>query len=300
MAQLLEAALKWLAIARWWSFFTDFIAVTAGSLMALPSFSVLLYMAMLAGTISINAFANFMNDIYDFRNGEGGRNRPMEAQPNPIARHTASMRELWRASAMSIAIAAVSGAYIMAHRGIAILVLGLIGMSAAYFYSAGRRSIKSLALGEPLVFVIFGPIMTSSAYFVESGSISIGAIAISVIIGTLVMLVLLANNVRDISSDKAAGARTLATMVGQRFGARLFVCIVALSYVLLAAFAAIGALPLISLLALISLPYAIYVCRLMLHRSVPRNCAELTARLALLFSMLLFIGIIAQRLLLPV
>ncbi len=290
----LKTISKWLVLSRWWSYITDFIAVTIGSMLALSEFNTALYIAMLISTISINAFANFINDIYDFKKGEGRKNGPKPKQPNPIASSAASLADIRAASILALGIAVLSGTYLIMYRGITILLLGLIGIAAAYFYSAGK-SIKSLALGEVLVFIIFGPIMTIAAYYVESGGVSPAAIAMSIIIGILVMLVLLANNIRDIKIDREAGARTIAILLGYDKSVLMFYAFMALAYLLFVMLVATGVLPLLSLIALVSALPAVRLC-ISMHANVSKNSAELVARIAFFFSVLFSIGMIAHQL----
>ena len=111
MGSITDPVRKWLFIGRWWSFYTDFIAVSVGSVLALPRFNMLLYGLMLAGTISMNAFANFMNDIYDFRHGEWDRKKAKVRNPNPITEKLVSEGALWNASATALVIAALCGSF---------------------------------------------------------------------------------------------------------------------------------------------------------------------------------------------
>ena len=284
---------KWLTISRWWSFYTDFMAVTVGSVLALPRFSIALYVAMLAATISINAFANLVNDIYDFKHGEGSHKGVVVRYPNPILNKSATMNRLWAAAIVSIVIASLCGVYITIMRGPVIVLLGLVGILLAYTYSAGRHSTKSMALGELVVFLTYGPLMTSAAYFVMAGRMVTGAALTSIIVGMAIMLILFANNIRDIKADKAMGMRTMAVRLGQKRSINLFNGFYALMYVLLVAYIAVGAIPVLSALALLSAPYAFKINRIM-RKKVPDNSAELASRLALLFAVLFSSGVIAQ------
>ena len=282
---------KWLVIGRWWSFYTDFIAVTVGSVLALPRFNILLYGLMLIGTISINAFANFMNDIYDFKHGEWDRKRARVRNPNPITEKLVSEGELWNASVVAVVIATLCGLYIYTVRGPIILLFGIIGIILAYTYSAGKHSIKSLTFGELAVFLGYGPLMTSAAYFVEAGSFGMSAAYASIIVGISIMLILFANNIRDIKADRAINMKTVAGKLGLSKSIAIFSLLIALMYILLAILIITAILPVFSALALLSIPYAIKVNGIM-KKKVPDNSAELMSRLALFFFVLLSLGII--------
>ena len=291
MGGVTEQIIKWLVISRWWSFYTDFIAVTVGSILALPRFNMLLYGLMLVGTIPINAFANFMNDIYDFRHGEWDSKRATVRNPNPITKKLIGEGALWNASAVAIMIAALCGLYIYAVKGPIILFFGIVGVILAYTYSAGKHNIKSLTLGELVVFFVYGPLMTNAAYFVETGSFGVNAAYTSVIVGISIMLILFANNIRDIKADRAINMKTAAGKLGLGRSITIFSLLVALMYILLAVFVIASILPIFSALALLSIPYAIKVNRIM-KRKVPDNSAKLMSNLAMLFFVLLSLGIL--------
>lgn len=296
MGSVTDSVRKWLIISRWWSFYTDFIAVTVGSVIALPKFNILLYGLMLIGTISINAFANFMNDIYDFKHGEWDSRRIKIKHLNPITEKLVGESALWSASAMVIVIAAICGLYIYAVKGPIILLFGMIGMALAYTYSAGKHSIKSLTLGELAVFLVYGPLMTNAAYFVEAGSFGASAAYASVLVGISIMLVLFANNIRDLKADRAINMETVAVKLGHGKSVAVLSALIALMYLLLAALVMTSTLPVFSAIALLSAPYAMKINGIM-KKNVPDNSAELMSRLALLFFVLLSLGIVVGRVL---
>jgi len=89
-------------------------------------------------------------------------------------------------------------------------------------YTAPPLKYKYSALGEVSVFVMWGPLMVAAAYFVQCRTFSMHAFLISLPFGMLVALVLLANNIRDISHDRSKGILTLAIVLGRRNGLLLF------------------------------------------------------------------------------
>lgn len=290
--------MKWLTISRWWSLYTGVSAVTIGSVLALPHFNLYLYIAMLLAIISINAFANFVNDIYDFKHGEGTHAGVRIRYPNPLLNKSTSIKALWTASAVALAVAAVSGLYIYLKTGPIIVVLGLIGIALAYLYSAGKHSAKSMALGELAVFLAYGPLITNGAYLVEAQGTSLMAALTSIIVGIAIMLILFANNIRDIKADRTMGVFTLAGKLGQKRSVTLFHWFTILMYALSLILVSLSILPFFVLLVLVSAPYALKVNKIM-ARHVPDNSAELASRMALLFSITFSIGVILPYVILP-
>jgi 1,4-dihydroxy-2-naphthoate octaprenyltransferase len=76
-------------------------------------------------------------------------------------------------------------------------------------------------------------------------------------VGMLVTAILVANNVRDIDTDRAAGKRTLAVLLGRRRTRMLFAGLVFGAFGLIALVAAAGWVPRLCALGLLALPLAI-------------------------------------------
>ena len=84
--------------------------------------------------------------------------------------------------------------------------------------------------------------------------------------GLLACAILLANNIRDVDTDRATGKRTLPVLIGAPAGRRLFVGCVAGAFV---AVAAVGVLYPPALIALAALPLAVQPVRLVMTRHDP-------------------------------
>jgi 1,4-dihydroxy-2-naphthoate octaprenyltransferase len=138
---------------------------------------------------------------------------------------------------------------------------------------------------------MWGPLMVAAAYFVQCRMFSIQALWISLPFGLLVALVLLANNIRDISHDRSKGILTLAIVLGQRNGLLLFGLLVALAYLGIILMSLWGPLYLWSLLVLLSLPLALRLIRQM-AKQVPADADARTAQLDTVFGLLLVISLV--------
>ena len=75
-------------------------------------------------------------------------------------------------------------------------------------------------MGEVFVFVFFGLVATVGTFYVESLHLDEPVVWFAAVaVGLLATGLLLANNLRDIATDRASGKRTLAVRVGRRAGA---------------------------------------------------------------------------------
>ena len=114
-------------------------------------------------------------------------------------------------------------------------------------------------------------------------------------VGLLAAAILVANNVRDSDTDRVAGKRTLAVMVGREPARWLYAVMVLGSFAIVAAAVPVGVLPTWSLLTLLALPLTVRPIRTMFAETAgPPLIGVLkgTARLQLVFAALLAAGIL--------
>jgi 1,4-dihydroxy-2-naphthoate octaprenyltransferase len=79
-----------------------------------------------------------------------------------------------------------------------------------------------------MVFLYFGVLATAGTAFVHAESVPAAAWWSSAALGFLAVAILVANNLRDIETDAAAGRRTLAVRLGDRRTRALYrACVVA-------------------------------------------------------------------------
>ena len=102
--------------------------------------------------------------------------------------------------------------------------------------------------------VFFGFVATAGSAYVQVESVPAEAWWGAVAMGLLACGILLANNIRDVPTDRVAGKRTLAVRIGAPAARRLYAACVAGAFV---AVVAIGVLRPWALLGLLALPLAI-------------------------------------------
>ncbi|WFP15967.1 1,4-dihydroxy-2-naphthoate polyprenyltransferase [Citricoccus muralis] len=100
-----------------------------------------------------------------------------------------------------------------------LIAVGALAVLAAWYYTGGKKPYGYLGLGEVFVFIFFGLVAVLGTTYTQALEISglawVGAIGCGLISTALLM----ANNVRDIPTDREAGKRTLAVRLGDT-GAR--------------------------------------------------------------------------------
>lgn len=195
----------------------------------------------LAAAVLINVGVNFANDVGDARRGVDNEARigPRRA----VASGLIASGTMWRGVAVVFALAAAGGIYLFTVAGWPILAIGAASLIAAVGYTGGPVPYGYRGLGEVFVFVFFGLVATVGSRFAHDGTAPADAWLLAVPIGMLVTAILVANNVRDIDTDRATGKRTLAVRLGRPATRRLFAVLMLGGFPLIAGFAAAGWTP---------------------------------------------------------
>lgn len=289
---------NWFLASRPWSFTMTAISVSVGGTLAIVdgSFSWFLYVITLLGMIVLHAATNLMNDYYDVLSGvDYLKVSTAKYRPHPLLEGKLVPKQVRNGAFLLYGLAAISGIYLAATRGWVILGIGMIGAVSSFFYTAPPFKYKYSALGEFSVFLMWGPLIVEGSYFVQQQTFSPKALWISLPFGMLVALVLLINNIRDISHDRVKKIRTLPILIGRQNGIRLYVALVVLSYFAILWMSFIGPLHLWSLIVLISLPLAYRLLRQM-KREIPLDADARTAQLNTAFGVLLVVSLILESL----
>ncbi len=189
----------------------------------------------LALSLLLQVGINFANDYSDGIRGTDDN----RVGPQRLVGSGAVQPGRVRAAAFGcFAAAGVIGLVLSAVSSWWLLLLGAASIAAAWFYTGGPRPYGYLGLGEVFVFVFFGLAATLGTTFVQADRITGPAVAGACTAGLLACAVLVANNLRDIGTDQAAGKRTLAVRIGDRATRVTFLAMVTLAYLLVIPFAA--------------------------------------------------------------
>ncbi len=194
----------------------------AGHFRALP------FLAALVASLLIQVGTNFANDYFDFKKGAdtAARLGPVRVTQSGLV----SPSQVARATALAFGAAALVGLYLVFVGGWPILLVGLASIAAGILYTGGPYPLGYHGLGDIFVFVFFGVVAVTGTYYVQAGAISGAAVLASVPMGLLITAILVANNVRDIDTDRLAGKRTMAVRMGRPWTRRYYALLVGLSY----------------------------------------------------------------------
>lgn len=240
-------------------------------------------LACLAVALLLQVLANLGNDLSDFRRGA---DTPDRAGPTRVAAAgLVSERGLEAAIAVVIGLAGLIGLWLVAVGGPAILALGVLAVIAALAYTGGPQPYGYRALGEVFVFVFFGLVAVTGTAYLQALRVDPLFVVAAVPVGALVSAILVVNNLRDIPTDRAAGKRTLAVVLGRRATEVEYGLLLAVAYVVPISLLAGGA-GVAKLLPLVTVPQAASLLRAVHGFGEPRELNRVlkgTARLALAF-----------------
>ena len=174
--------------------------------------------AALLGALLIQIGTNLANDYYDFLRGGDTEDRV-----GPLRVTQAGLippKQVWWGMVITLFVAFLVGVYLVSVGGWPIVWIGLASLFCAVVYTGGPYPLAYHGLGDPFVFVFFGLVAVGGTYWVQALALPGDALVAGVGIGALNTAILVANNVRDLDTDAAAGKRTLAVRLG-RLGSRI-------------------------------------------------------------------------------
>lgn len=257
----MTTASQWVQGARLRTLPAAVAPVLVGTGAAASAGDAVLWKALLALVVSLSlqVGVNYANDYSDgVRGTDADRVGPLRLVGSGTARPGAV-----RAAAFAaFALAGGCGVVLAATTSWWLLLGGAAAIAAAWFYTGGSRPYGYRGLGEVAVFVFFGLVAVLGTSYVQVERLTAVAWAGGIGVGAIACALLVANNLRDIPSDRAAGKRTLAVKIGEAKSRRLYVRLLVVAFV--AVFALAAATPW-ALLALGAVPLAGRSSRLVLR-----------------------------------
>ena len=126
-------------------------------------------------------------------------------------------------AAAGLALALVSQPWLIA--------VGAVCIAGAWLYTGGSKPYGYIGLGEIAVFVFFGLVAVLGTQYTQALRVDWVGLGIAVAMGALSSAVLVANNLRDIPTDRESGKITLAVRLGDARTRLLYQALVATAFV---------------------------------------------------------------------
>ena len=251
-------------------------------------------LACLLTALLLQIGSNLANDVFDFERGTDTAERlgPVRVTQAGLL----SPRQVKIGMFIVFALAALLGLYLAWLGGWPIILLGLAAIISAIAYTGGPFPLGYHGLGDLFVFIFFGLASVAGTYYVQAGTVSAAAWWMSVSPGLIVTAILVVNNLRDLENDRRASKHTLAVLLGERATKRQYLICILVAYLIMPLAAWLGVIPWLALLTWASLPLAIRTLKVVFtQKGRPLNAALAgTGRIALLFSILFWVGLIVK------
>lgn len=241
MATPTATAQHWFAGARPRTLPAALAPVLAGTAVAAYDDEAVWWKALLALVVSLalQVGVNYANDYSDgIRGTDDERVGPLRLVGSGLA----SPAAVKRAAFLAFGVAALAGLALAATTSWWLVAVGAVSVLAAWYYTGGAKPYGYLGLGEVMVFVFFGLVATVGTTWVQTedwGTTGWAAVAAGTGVGALACAILVANNLRDIPTDRVAGKITLAVRLGERRTRLFYAVLVALSALAVVALAAL-------------------------------------------------------------
>ncbi|WP_211276127.1 1,4-dihydroxy-2-naphthoate polyprenyltransferase [Corynebacterium aquilae] len=221
----------WLEGARPHTWANAFAPVIVGSGAAAAAGGFRFGFALLAAVVAwaLIVGVNYANDYSDgIRGTDDDRSGPLRL----TASGAFAPQQVKAAAFVAFAVAGLAGVVLsLASRHAWLIVVGLVCVAAAWFYTGGSNPYGYAGLGEASVFVFFGLVAVLGTQLTQAGVVTPVGWMCAVAVGSMSAAVNLANNIRDIPSDALAGKMTLAVRLGDKWARVLWVVLMCIPFV---------------------------------------------------------------------
>ncbi len=162
--------------------------------------------------VALQVGVNYANDYSDgIRGTDDVRVGPLRLTGSGAAA-PASVK---RAAFLCFGVAGLFGLALTVSAGMWWLIgVGVLCVLAAWGYTGGSKPYGYLGLGDIMVFIFFGLVATLGTTLTQIGRVGDSSWVGAVSIGLFATALLMANNVRDIPTDREVGKITLAVRLG--------------------------------------------------------------------------------------
>jgi 1,4-dihydroxy-2-naphthoate octaprenyltransferase len=203
------------------------VAAGTGAAAAVDGFDLGRALLALLVAVALQVGVNYANDYSDgIRGTDADRVGPLRLVGSGVAPPGA----VKRAALLAFAVGAVAGLVLALLVAWWLVLVGVACLLGAWYYTGGGSPYGYRGLGEVSVFVFFGLVATVGTTYVQAERITTAAVLAGVGCGALACAILVANNLRDIPTDREVGKRTLAVRLGDRRTRLLYVGLVFAAY----------------------------------------------------------------------
>ena len=208
------------------------------------------------GLLLAHTSVNVLNDFYDFKSGidfntkktafSGGSGILIQGMIKP--------KSAYKFGVGCLAVAFLVGIYLSYVSGWQLLPLIFLGGVIIYFYTS---HLTKWLIGEFFAGLGLGTLPVMGTYFIQTGRYSIEVVIASLVPGLLTANLLFLNEFPDYEADKKGGRYNLVIALGRKKAGQLYTGIMITAYLCIILGVISKLLPIMSLIALASIPFAL-------------------------------------------
>jgi 1,4-dihydroxy-2-naphthoate octaprenyltransferase len=212
------------------------------------------------GLLLVHISVNVLNDYFDYRSGID-----LETKRTPFsggsgilpATRLKPKQVLWLGLG-SLILAVPIGVYFAIVAGWGLLPLLIIGAVCTVIYTP---LITKLGFPEWAPGAGMGTLPVLGAYFIQTTAYTFPAVIAAIPSGILVHNLLLLNEFPDVDADRNAGRKTMPILIGKTKAWMVYTALTIAVYLWIIGWVIAGVMPVFSLLALLTLPFAVRAIR---------------------------------------
>ena len=255
--------------------------------------ALLAFLGLLLAHVSVNV----LNEYFDYKSGVDLKTQrtPFSGGSGALPARLVSAREaLWLGWGTLIAITPI-GIYFTIIKGWQLLPLLIIAAICVIFYTPIilKNNWPEWAPGVGL-----GALPVLGIYFAQTGEYNVPVIIASIIPGILVHNLLLLNEFPDVAADATVNRKTLPIVIGPRKAGVIYSVLTSMVYIWIIGAVIAGQMPAFTLVALLTIPFAVKAIQGAINHSDPNKLIPGMAnnvQVVLLTQILMGIGYILAR-----
>ena len=208
------------------------------------------------GLLLAHTSVNVLNDFYDFKSGIdfNTKKTAFSGGSGILTQGMIKPKSAYKFGVGCLAVAFLVGIYLSYVSGWQLLPLIFLGGVIIYFYTS---HLTKWLIGEFFAGLGLGTLPVMGTYFIQTGRYSIEVVIASLVPGLLTANLLFLNEFPDYEADKKGGRYNLVIALGRKKAGQLYTGIMITAYLCIILGVISKLLPIMSLIALASIPFAL-------------------------------------------